>query len=325
MDEIKCIFCNKSSDLIVIEENGYYGRKCTGCGLIYVSPRPSNDEIQDLYKKDNSHIPAEAQISAGFATRLYAKHNLKIVDKHAKNGSMLEIGAGAGYFLDEARKLDFDVHGIELNTIQVHHIREKLGIPCEETPLSISSFHGKKFHIIYHCDVISHFADPITEFKKMNNALDNTGILVFETGNLGETKEKYLKLYKDFQYPDHLFFFGESSLNQLLHLSGFQLLKRYRYSLVMQLWIFNRFSWLIEIFKKKKPPDDTDYRTVSNVGYKNKSYRGKDIIRNAYHCFMYFMRYKIGAVLPKNGRPQTIIIVAMKIAEVPQEFHKACV
>jgi len=69
---------------------------------------------------------------------------------------MLEIAEGGGYFLDEAREEGFEVYGIELNSIQADFIKTKLGIPCEKPLLDIPFFDGKRFDIIYHCDVISH-------------------------------------------------------------------------------------------------------------------------------------------------------------------------
>ncbi|GAI49710.1 unnamed protein product [marine sediment metagenome] len=41
MEEIMCIFCEKESDQVVIKENGFKGKKCPTCGLIYISPRPT--------------------------------------------------------------------------------------------------------------------------------------------------------------------------------------------------------------------------------------------------------------------------------------------
>ena len=85
MEEIRCIFCDKKNDRVAVEENGYKGRKCSQCGLIYISPRPSINEIVDLYGHDQAHISAEAHISGEFSKRLYAKHILKIIKSYSKN------------------------------------------------------------------------------------------------------------------------------------------------------------------------------------------------------------------------------------------------
>lgn len=249
MEDIECIFCNRSSNQIVIEENGYKGRKCPTCGLVYISPRPSPSEVHNLYSENREYAKS---ISSPFTRRLYAKHNLHIIKKFIKNGSMLEIGAGAGYFLDEARKEGFKVYGTEVNNIEVNFMRNKLKIPCEKSSLNASSFKGKKFDIVYHCEVISHFYDPIREFKKINDKLKDKGMLVFETGNLGDVKEKYYKIFTRFQLPDHLFFFSENNLKELLERNGFKFIKVYRYSILPELLILKFRKNLEKIRKMDK-------------------------------------------------------------------------
>lgn len=44
MEFIECIFCKRYSDRVVITENGYTGRKCPICNLVYISHRPSFSE-----------------------------------------------------------------------------------------------------------------------------------------------------------------------------------------------------------------------------------------------------------------------------------------
>jgi hypothetical protein len=54
VEHIKCIFCDIESNNAIIEENGYQGKKCPHCGLIYISPRPPCEEICNIYFYDNS-------------------------------------------------------------------------------------------------------------------------------------------------------------------------------------------------------------------------------------------------------------------------------
>lgn len=249
-------------------------------------------------------------------TQSNAKHNLHIIKKFIKNGSMLEIGAGAGYFLNEARKEGFDVYSIELNNNQADFIRSKLRIPCEESPLDISLFDGKKFDIIYHCDVISHFYNPISEFQKINNKLKKNGIVVFETGNFGDVKEEYFKFVTQFQYPDHLFFFSENNLKDLLWRTGFDFIKIYRYSILSHLVIFKTLKNLINVikFKGKNKNIDKNNRIPSfNIFNSNTNdFNFRQLIKNILRYFIYLIRYKIGYIMPKKGRPQTVIIIARK-------------
>jgi len=107
METIQCIFCKITSNDTVIEENGFYGKKCPNCNLIYISPRPLSSEIQSLYSHDQAQISAKTHLSSFFIKKLNANHNLKIITKFIQKGDLLEIGAGSGFFLMEVRKKDF--------------------------------------------------------------------------------------------------------------------------------------------------------------------------------------------------------------------------
>ena len=313
MEDIQCIFCNRSSDQIVIEESGFKGRKCPQCGLIFISPRPTFSEILNLYVHNQARASAQLRIYADFIKRLYARHHLAIIKKYIRSGSLLEIGAGAGYFLEEAKKEGFEVYGIELNKVQANFINHTLAIPCEESPLDESSFDGRKFDIVYHCDVISHFYDPIAEFRKTNDKLSDNGILVFETGNLGDVEEKYYRAFTEFQYPDHLFFFGENNLKELLKLTGFELIKIYRYSILSELLISKMSKKVLDFIKYRATTRNLGTDSAGEVA--SSSIGGvsfKRLIKNAHGYFLFLVRYRIGYVTPKKGRPQTVIVIARK-------------
>jgi 2-polyprenyl-3-methyl-5-hydroxy-6-metoxy-1,4-benzoquinol methylase len=320
MESIKCIFCEKESDRTAIEENGYTGRKCSQCGLIYVSPRPSLEEIVDLYARDSAHKPAAAHISAEIPQRIHARHNLRIVTSFATKGALLEIGPGAGYFLDEARKLGFDPYGIELNHTLARFIRDGLNIPCEDSPLTSSAFQGKAFDVVYHCDVISHFFEPILEFRKMNDVMKENGVLVFETGNLAEVDRKYFKYFQRFQYPYHLFFFGTDNLLDLLERSGFELLRIYRYSILPQLMVRKALVGMRGfLFKRGKRYSAERSREENRSRDLSRSVRKHSRARKpagfawrSLSYLLHLLRYRIGYIAPKASRPQTVILVARK-------------
>ena len=325
MNEVRCIFCDIESDRVVIEENGYSGKKCPQCSLIYISPRPSLDEIVDLYGHDSAHMSAADHISASISGKLYAKHNLRIIRSSIQSGSLLEIGPGAGHFLDEARKAGFEPHGLEFNPIQASHIRNKLQIPCEESPLADSIFGGKQFDVVYHCDVISHFFDPVSDFRRTNEIMKEGAFLIFETGNLGDVDPRYFKHFQQFQYPDHLFFFGVDNLVELLEKTGFEVIKFHRYSILPQLVTMRTMSWAMNSIKRCLSKSDTkvnpsperspdgDPSTIHTQSSNPKSLI-KGVIKNLILRFYYILRYKIGRIAPHKTRPQTMIVVARKTA-----------
>ena len=323
MNSISCIFCSPSEteSRVVIEENGFSGRQCANCNLIYISPRPDLKEIHDLYGHDHAHIPADAHLQKNFGKSLHDRHMLSLLQPYKKQGTLLDIGAGGGKFLLEAKKAGFDVFGIELNPNQNEYVQQALGIPCEPRPLA-EAHRDQLFDVIYHCDVISHFYDPIAEFQLINNRLKKDGLVFFETGNIGDVAEKYYTAFTSFQYPDHLFFFGEKSLKGLLQQTGFELLEIRRYSILPQLKALQFLHWILNSIRQmrlgrvRKETSNGGEAFTKPSPLAPKENHGTPLpspIKMLAHAVLHFLRYTIGGVLPKKGRPQTLVVIARKI------------
>lgn len=284
MDEIRCILCGRKGE-VAIEENGFFGRRCGGCGLVYVSPRPSAEETLKIYEHDASQTMARQHITK---TRepyalAHARHTLRIIARHQTTGSLLELGPGGGLFLHEAQQRGFEVYGLEPNPVQVAFIEQQFGIRCETRPFSAETFGARRFDIIYHCNVLSHFHDPLDELAKMHNKLHDGGILVLETGNFGDVASRYYPLIRRterFQLPEHLFFFGERALMEALSRVGFVTQAVYRYS---------------RIPEKRAP---TVLRMLGLIRFASR--------------LRFFIKYRLGRWFPKRRRPQTLIVVAAK-------------
>jgi len=304
MEKINCIFCNHGKAQQVIYENDYFGKQCNDCNLIYISPRPTIKEIFDIYGHDQAHLSADTHIQGSYLKRLYARHTLGLIKRYCTQGEMLEIGSGGGYFLDEARKIGFKPHAIELNTAQAAFIKNNLNIPCQEKPFCHNSFGEKKFDILYHCDVISHLHDPIDAFKIMYSKLQKNGYLVFETGNIGDIDKTYYELFPAFQYPDHLFFFTQENLINLLNQTGFTVKKVYAYSIIPHLTLLKWLQAFVKSTAKTKSSTKKDpYLPSKPIG----------LLKKIYYQGLCFLRYKLGRIMPKKNRPQTLIIIAQKL------------
>lgn len=293
METIDCIFCGRAEepDPVVIRENGFEGRQCQSCRLIYISPRPSVHEIANLYAHDEAKTGAATLRKSEFSRRLAAKHTLRLLRSQRPNGSLLEIGAGMGFFCDEAKSLGYVPHAIELNPIQAEHC-QGFGIPVCGLPLA-EAYPGMKFDIVYHCDVLSHFSDPVAEFKLMVDRLNPGGLLIFETGNFGDVDPEYYRLIPSFQYPDHLFFFSQSSLRMLLDRCGLKALE------------IRRYGRLAEMMIQRKSGRTERTASANGAGLiaLTRQAKIKQLLRH-------LILYKIGALHPIQRAPQTLVIFA---------------
>ena len=47
--EIDCNLCGSNRNTPVAEENAYSVVRCLDCGMLYVSPQPSEDDLEEFY------------------------------------------------------------------------------------------------------------------------------------------------------------------------------------------------------------------------------------------------------------------------------------
>lgn len=315
MEAIGCIFCQNSTSSVVIRESGFNARQCSNCGLIFVSPRPSAEETADLYVSDNAHLSAQSHLrsSESRVNRAATEYRLAVLSKYIRPGSTVaEIGAGGGYFLDEARKHGFDTQAVEINPVQAEFIRTELGIPCAASLGELRDATGRNLHdVVYLRDVISHFSDPIGEFAAINEALVPGGIVAFETGNLADVDHRYFRYFPLFQFPDHLFFFGDTSVKSLLSLTGFELITIRRWSILPQLRL------VYQLRKLRGGTGRVERANVTTEEPHSEREAQRSALREAAVYFLYHvLPSRIGAVAPKRRRPQTTLVIARKIGSV---------
>lgn len=306
----------------MIEDNGYTGHQCASCGLIFVSPRPSRQEMDELYEAGEAYLPPAFFIanSNSLAGRAASWHAVNTVRRHVDSGSVVEIGPGNGAFLAEARRRGFQVCGVELNPLQAEFIRTRRGIACVSELEAAAGFAPGGFSVVYHRDVTSHFYDPIKEFGKINELIAPGGYHVFETGNLGDVDHRHFARIKSFQYPDHLFFYSERSLRQLLRRTGFEHVHTYRFSIRAE-QALRAQVWRLRGVKSGNgaasalatsgtsaaaagpPPAVSSPAPPSTAGR---------VARDALDLTYYAIRHTVGKRAIKADDPQTLTVVARK-------------
>jgi SAM-dependent methyltransferase len=315
--EIGCVLCEDAGSAPVIYESGFTGRQCANCGLIFISPRPSRQEIDEVYRQGEAHLSPQwfVQGREAIASRLRARRDARLVQRHADGGSLLEIGPGRGTFLAAARGRGFDVFGVELNPTQASFIRSELGIACAESLESAQELAGGQFDVIYHRDVLSHFYDPHEEMQRLHALLKPGGLHIFETGNLADVDHRYLRLIASFQYPDHLFFYGEASLRKLLDQTGFAHVHIHRWSILAERALRHRIdrarSRLSPGDGRADPRSGTARQTARPEPAGARSRSGR-IARQALDLLYYALQVTVGRIPVGDRIPKTLIVVARK-------------
>ena len=224
-----CPLCQNKQIPLKHEVDGYKYYFCQQCQVLFLSPKPKNKGIREYYSQNFTYtdgLHEEKRI------RQRAKIILtKLKNMHPQGKTLLDIGSGFGFFLDDANRSGFEAIGIEPAKKLAEYARKKYRLPVINQ--SIDDFKPtKKYDFITLIHVIEHFTDPISVIKKFKKLLNKDGILYIETPNL----DSYLYRAEQRNYtfltpPDHLFIFSQFSIYRLIEkYSDLQMLSMSTYS-----------------------------------------------------------------------------------------------
>ena len=198
------------------EESGHRYYRCTRCGFVFLSPRPSREELDRLYQEEaGATFHHDSGIAAAYEKDLEARWRLSTVAaalRQAPGKSALEIGCGAGYLLARLKRFGWRVAGTEKSDAYLRFARERLGIEAgQELP-------DGPFGAVLLFDVLSHLHDFERDLYAFHDRLLPGGVLVIETGNVAEVDAHRAG---PFGAPDHVWHFSEPTLRSLLARVGY--------------------------------------------------------------------------------------------------------
>ena len=233
MNSPKCPLCNspktkldlESKDYFVLNGNSqdFHIYTCENCKNCFTVPFMNNEELgkyypddYDCYKSYNSFL--------GFLQNLKSLNDVKLIKKtlHGKSKKSLEIGAGSGMFLNLLKQQNFNVDGVEPSESGVDYAKENFGIDLELAYFEDYQF-KKKYDLIIMFHVLEHFNDPVSVLKKINDNLNNNGMLFIKVPRTDSWAAKlYGKYWTGFDLPRHRFHFSKKGLIGLLNNNNFR-------------------------------------------------------------------------------------------------------
>ena len=230
----------------LIDEKGYI-RQCRVCGLRFVNPRPSQEEISKIYNWSYENYPGWKKIKP--ETQLMYERRFNFLESFIQTGKILDVGAGRGEFLSRAKGTNrWQCFGSETSQYAVEFTKKVFDITLSLGQLEDSGYQENFFDAVTFWHVLEHLPYPSGAIKEARRILKNDGFLFIAVPNdswLGRRRffknafkkainrlplKKKLKLKK--MYPEiaeegnkHLFYFTPSTLTKLLNKYGFRIKK----------------------------------------------------------------------------------------------------
>lgn len=218
-----CMACGKEKFSKFIELKDYFLTKedfelirCANCGLLYTHPVPEPDQIAKYYdsKEYTSHITkgfSVKNILYRNARALTLRRKVKLIEKHKEVGSILDIGAGTGNFLNHCRSQGWNVEGVEVNKGAREYARKQFGL---EFFSDTSQFETQppQFDVITMWHVLEHLEDPERQMILNTKILKEEGIMVIAIPDYTSWDAcHYAKFWAAYDVPRHLYHFSKKS------------------------------------------------------------------------------------------------------------------
>ena len=234
MEDVVCSLCGKKQASLYLEQTDRFGsqqftfKRCLNCGLIYLNPRPTMNEISyyypDVYEAfseiNTATVPEKSHIARSL------KKQMGIIEAYTtKPGKLLDVGCAKGNFLIFAKTQGWQVTGIEPHAPSAFVAREKYGLNVLTGTLEPTTFPSCTFDVITLWDVLEHLPNPKTTLRTAKKILRPDGIIVFSIPNLYSFDRFLFRSYWiGWDPPRHFTLFTEKTLTILLDEVGFQLL-----------------------------------------------------------------------------------------------------
>jgi len=224
---------------------------------VFVHPAPGADALLALYEArttgGESSDYYRRLVSEGPGLRAHARRLLAALGSPAAGDRLLEIGSGAGFLLDEARRVGWEVLGIEPNRVLARHARESLGLEVREGRLEDLPLEEGPLAAAVLVDLMSHLHDPAGSLARIARALRPGGRLLLQGGLRGERIAKPQD--EEWETPFHLFHFGRRSFARLLAGAGLEIISERREAkrAVPRALADPRLAWLKDLARPALP------------------------------------------------------------------------
>ncbi len=199
--------------------------KCQDCSLIFVSPRPSYEEMGSYYPQEDYDLYGKAaglkDRSMDELGRLLGPRKSRI-EIYKQPGKLLDIGFGDGSFLYYMKESGWDVAGVDYNEKMVELARDELGINAFAGQLEDAGYEDGSFDVVTLWGVLEHVQSPRRTIEEISRISGEQSLLVIYTQNAAAPEARLLGPdWFIYEVPRHLYSFNRTSLARLLALSGF--------------------------------------------------------------------------------------------------------
>ena len=248
--------------------------ECEACSIRTTTPFPDKKIIGNYYSSDD-YISHDDKVSGifdsiyGLVRTYQLNKKKKLIGKYfnKSNGKILDIGCGAGDFLQYMKENHWNINGVDTSNKARKIANKKLNIKVMDPKDWINN--KEKYDVITCWHSLEHVHEPWVYLDKIKKSLTVDGFLIVALPNYQSTDAKiYKEFWAAYDTPRHLYHFTIKSMNKTIKPHGLNIESIYRMNFdpfyVSMLsakhmgksfmsGLINGFkSWTLSIFSKDK-------------------------------------------------------------------------
>jgi ubiquinone/menaquinone biosynthesis C-methylase UbiE len=224
-----CPICNSDIKTILYPSKNIV--RCESCGVIYLDKKLSEEKLKEFYQKyadGGSHMRLPDNDDAINNTTLNRHYMMNKILKYKSSGKILDIGCGWGAFLNNARKNNFEVYGLEICKKMKDYGTNHLHISISDKDFLDESYDENFFDVIIFNHSLEHLPKQKNVFEKVNRILKTGGLFCGIVPNFNSVCSKFYKenwYWLDSNY--HYIHYTPNSLKSTMKSFKFKCLEQY--------------------------------------------------------------------------------------------------
>jgi 2-polyprenyl-3-methyl-5-hydroxy-6-metoxy-1,4-benzoquinol methylase len=155
--------------------------------------------------------------------RVYFDKKLNDLQRYMSAGRLLDVGCGAGFFLDAARGRGYDIAGVDLSPVPAQYVERRLGLNVSVGSLYHYAAPSESFDAVTIFQTIEHDPHPADLCRELLRILRPGGVLMVTTPAAdGFVARGMGKRWFGYRNIEHVSFFSRESLGYALEQAGFE-------------------------------------------------------------------------------------------------------
>ncbi len=231
--ESTCPICDRPSQR-KFQKYDYWIQECTSCHHQFLETRPQLDHAEQVYGDDyfyGGKAGYPDYLAGAALIREHGQRYAKLLSKYMSPGTILDVGAAAGFVLSGFVDYHWQGDGIEPNSTMAAFAQTQLGLNVQAGTLETlpQVLGDRTYDLVSMIQVLPHFYDLHQALQSAAAATNPHGYWLIETWNRDSKSAKLFGTqWHEYSPPSVLHWFSPQDLKPLVRRYGFEMVAQGR-------------------------------------------------------------------------------------------------